>query len=63
MRRALIATLILIIPSAVGLVVFYHFTKKIPTSRDAIGQVTTVAGAGHPGIEEGPALSASFSDP
>src|SRR5262245_19911109 len=63
MRRALVATLILIIPSAVALVVFYQFTKKIPTSRDTVGQVTTVAGVGHPGVEQGPALTASFSDP
>jgi len=37
--------------------------RKIPTSRDAVGIVTTVAGAGYPGVEDGRSRSASFSNP
>lgn len=63
MRRIVLAVLILILPTATAVVVYLALDKKIPTSRDAIGSVTTIAGAGYPGSEDGPARSASFSDP
>lgn len=63
MRRILLALLILVLPTATALVVYLVVNKKVPTSRDATGSVTTIAGAGHPGVEDGPARSASFSDP
>jgi hypothetical protein len=63
MRRILLAVLILILPTATAIVVYLVVNKKIPTNRKAIGLVTTVAGARQPGVQDGPALSASFSDP
>lgn len=63
MRRIVLAVLILILPTATAVVVYLALDKKIPTSRDAIASVTTIAGAGYPGSEDGPARSASFSDP
>jgi sugar lactone lactonase YvrE len=63
MRRILLAVLILSLPTATAVVVYLIINKRIPTSREAIGSVTTIAGAGHSGIEDGPARSASFSDP
>lgn len=63
MRRVLIAVLILIFPTAAAITVYLIVSKKIPTNREAVGLVLTIAGAGHPGVEDGPARSASFSDP
>ena len=63
MRKLLIAILILSLPSAVAIAVYYYATKKEPTKRDAIGQVATVAGTGHPGTEDGARQIARFSDP
>lgn len=37
--------------------------RRAPTNRDAVGQVTRLAGAGHPGGEDGQNRQASFSDP
>jgi sugar lactone lactonase YvrE len=63
MRKPLLALLILLIPSLVAVTVYYLVTKKIPTNRDAIGDVATLAGAGRPGVEDGKPLEAAFSDP
>jgi len=63
MRRILLAVLILILPTATAIVVYLVVTKTTPTNRAAIGRVTTIAGSGSPGVEDGPATSASFSDP
>jgi sugar lactone lactonase YvrE len=63
MRRILLAVLILILPSATAIVVYLVVTKTTPTNRAAMGRVTTIAGSGSPGVEDGPAMSASFSDP
>lgn len=63
MRRVILALLILILPSATAVVVYFIVTKRVPTNREAIGHVATIAGAGFPGVEDGPARSASFSDP
>jgi sugar lactone lactonase YvrE len=63
MRRIVLAVLILIVPSATAIVVYLFLTKPTPTNRNAIGMVTTIAGAGSPGAQDGSAQSASFSDP
>ncbi len=63
MRRVLLGVLILILPTAAAIIVYLVVTKPTPTNRDARGGVTTIAGSGSPGVEEGTAASASFSDP
>lgn len=63
MRRILLAVLILFVPTATAVVVYLAVTKKVPTNPQATGSVVTIAGAGYSGIEDGPARSASFSDP
>ena len=63
MRKTLLALLILILPSSVALVVYITVTRRAPTSRDAVGQVITIAGAGNPGNQDGPAKTATFADP
>ncbi|MFY9607595.1 MAG: NHL repeat-containing protein [Blastocatellia bacterium] len=63
MRKILLAVLILALPSAVALNVYYFYARPAPTSPDALGSVSTIAGAGHPGVEDGKADKASFSDP
>lgn len=63
MRKILLAILILSLPSAVAITVYYYATKKAPTKRDAVGQVATVAGTGQPGTEDGTRQTARFSDP
>jgi sugar lactone lactonase YvrE len=63
MRKILIAILILSLPSAVAIAVYYYAIRKEPTKRDAVGQVATVAGTGQPGTEDGMRHTASFSDP
>jgi len=63
MRKLLTAILILSLPSAVAIVVYYYATKKEPTKRDAVGQVATVAGTGQPGTDDGARQTARFSDP
>jgi sugar lactone lactonase YvrE len=63
MRKLLAAILILSLPSAVAITVYYLATRKAPTSREAQGDVATVAGTGYPGTEDGFRNTASFSDP
>ncbi|HVG22302.1 MAG TPA: NHL repeat-containing protein [Blastocatellia bacterium] len=63
MRKALVALLILLIPSLTAVTVYYLITRKTPTNRDAIGDAATLAGAGRPGVEDGKAQAATFSDP
>ncbi len=64
MRRFLLVILILLLPTAATVFLYFNIkTKKIPTSREAVGQVTTLAGAGYPGLEDGTAFEAAFSDP
>jgi len=63
MRRVLIAVLILILPTTTAVVVYLVVNKKTPTNRNAVGLVTTIAGSGQPGVQDGQALLASFSDP
>ncbi|HLG13619.1 MAG TPA: gluconolaconase [Blastocatellia bacterium] len=64
MRRVALVLLVLILPTAVSLLVYFVAIQRVvPTRRDAIGMASTLAGDGAPGIDEGPARSASFSDP
>ncbi|HXG92337.1 MAG TPA: NHL repeat-containing protein [Blastocatellia bacterium] len=64
LRRIFAAVLILILPSAVAIVVYFLSRQKLtPTRRDVVAQVTTIAGAGLPGAEEGPLRSARFANP
>jgi sugar lactone lactonase YvrE len=64
MRRVILALLILTLPTA-AIFLFYFFLKPapVPTRRDAVGDVLTLAGAGYPGVQDGDLLKASFSDP
>ncbi len=64
MRRVILALLILTLPTA-AIFLFYIFLKPdpVPTRPDAVGQAITIAGAGYPGIQDGDARTASFSDP
>lgn len=63
MRRIVIALLILVLPTTTAIVVYLLASKATPTNRQALGLVTTIGGSGAPGLGDGPALSASFSDP
>ncbi|MEK6289248.1 MAG: NHL repeat-containing protein [Acidobacteriota bacterium] len=63
MRRILLAVLILALPTAVAVGVYLFVNKSIPTDREAVGNATTIAGTGYPGVEDGPVTSASFNDP
>ncbi|MEK6325838.1 MAG: NHL repeat-containing protein [Acidobacteriota bacterium] len=63
MRRILLALFILVLPSATAVFVYLNVNDNIPTNREAVGLVRTIAGAGSPGLEDGSVLSASFSDP
>src|SRR5215475_8013432 len=63
MRRILIAVLILALPSAVALIVYYFTNKTIPTNPRAIGGVQTLAGSGSPFFTDGKAGEAGFADP
>ncbi|HEY7914280.1 MAG TPA: NHL repeat-containing protein [Blastocatellia bacterium] len=64
MRRVLIAVLILVLPTAVALII-YFWVKPGPviTRRDAVGSVITVAGTGAIGFADGPRDQAVFADP
>jgi NHL repeat len=63
MRRIVLAVLILILPTTTAVIVYLVVGQTTPTNREASGLVTTIAGSGSPGIEDGAALSATFSDP
>ena len=63
MRRVLIAVLILALPTATAIFVYIFLTKLPPTNPQALGRVATIAGTGAPGVNDGAAMSANFSDP
>ena len=63
MRRIVIAILVLVLPTTTAIVVYLLARKATPTNRQAVGLVTTIAGSGAPGVDDGTALTARFSDP
>src|SRR6185295_8895860 len=64
MRRALLTVLILAVPLAASIVVYFIVNpRRQPTRRDAVGVVVTLAGSGAPGVQDGPNRSATFDDP
>ncbi|HKY04771.1 MAG TPA: NHL repeat-containing protein, partial [Blastocatellia bacterium] len=64
MRKALITLLVIALPTAIALLTYLLLNpRSAPTSRNATGRVTTLAGAGHAGVEDNRAPEASFSDP
>ena len=64
MRRVLLAVFILLLPAAASIAVYLIVSPgSRSTPRDAVGVITTIAGTGAPGAQDGPASSARFSDP
>ncbi|HSE98870.1 MAG TPA: gluconolaconase, partial [Blastocatellia bacterium] len=64
MRKALITLLVIALPTAIALLTYLLLNpRSAPTSRNAMGLVMTLAGAGHAGVEDSRAPEASFSDP
>lgn len=64
-RKAIITVVVL---ALIALAAFFLYRstlkpKKYETRRDAIGQVNSLAGAGYPGVDDGIASEATFSDP
>ncbi|PYT07534.1 MAG: hypothetical protein DMF60_06880, partial [Acidobacteria bacterium] len=62
-KKTLLGIIILLAPSAVAIFVYLNVTSNIPTSREAVGLVRTIAGAAYPGVEDGSVVTATFSDP
>jgi DNA-binding beta-propeller fold protein YncE len=58
-----IAAFLLLAIVATLLAIQLFIGRRPPTNREAIGKVTTLAGAGYPGGDDGVALKAAFSDP
>ncbi len=64
MRKALLVVLILLIVAAASVYIYFAFQPvDIPTNRNAVGVVSTFAGSGRPGQEDGKSSDASFADP
>lgn len=64
MRKILLTLLVLILPSAATVFLYFAInTRPATTSRNAIGKVTTLAGTGQPGTDDRPGVQASFSEP
>jgi DNA-binding beta-propeller fold protein YncE len=63
-RKIIFLVALLLIAIAAALIILWVFkTRKLPTNREAIGKVITLAGAGYPNIADGIANQAVFSDP
>jgi DNA-binding beta-propeller fold protein YncE len=63
-RKIIFLVALLLIAVAAALIILWVFkTHKLPTNREAIGKVITLAGAGYPNIADGIANQAVFSDP
>ncbi len=63
-RKAIVVLILLVVAVAAFFIYRFAFkAEKFATPRDAVGQVVTLAGAGYPGIDDGAALEATFSDP
>ena len=64
MRKIILAVLVLAIGCGIALLAYFAFKiRPVPTLRDGVGVVARLAGAGHPGLEDGPKAEAAFSDP
>src|SRR5436853_6253096 len=63
MRKILIAIFTLALLSTVAFFTYRYITKPKPTNRQAVGNVTTFAGTGAPGSNDGARDAASFTDP
>jgi hypothetical protein len=64
MKKTLGASIILILVAATAVVLYLkHESAPKPTNRSFIGEAATLAGCGHPGLEDGPAGSSRFADP
>src|SRR5262245_8580553 len=63
MRKIVLAISILALLSVAAFFIYRYATKPKPTSREAVGKVTTFAGTGAPGSSDGARDAASFTDP
>jgi sugar lactone lactonase YvrE len=64
MKKTLTAAIIVILIAAIAAVLYFkHEPAPKPTNRAFVGQATTLAGTGRPGLEDGPAGSSTFTDP
>src|SRR5262245_26914419 len=63
MKKTLAAIALTLAAAAAIVLYLRDRTAPIPTNRSLVGQVATLAGSGRPGLEDGPAGSASFVDP
>jgi sugar lactone lactonase YvrE len=52
----------LLVVIGIGSLIYFR-PRPVPTSRTALGRVSTLAGNGSPEVKDGPSLSASFGDP
>ncbi|HKP11099.1 MAG TPA: gluconolaconase [Blastocatellia bacterium] len=63
MRKIVLVISVLAVLGIAAFFIYRYATKPKPTSREAIGKVTTVAGTGAPGGSDGARDAASFTDP
>jgi sugar lactone lactonase YvrE len=63
MRKLLIAIPVLVLLGIAAFFIYLYANKPKPTNREAIGSVTTLAGTGAPGSNDGARDAASFTDP
>ena len=64
-KKTLLSVTVLILLTSAGVAFWFlrSRAKPVPTSRTAIGKVTTLAGSGSPGTQDGLAASAMFINP
>ena len=54
-KKTYVSILILLAPTVIAIVVYLNVARNVPTNSEASGLVSTFAGAGSPGVEDGPA--------